>query len=175
MAPVDTGKTPPKGILIQNVINKMRLLQSATTTSPAIVAGGMSDIDNHSPPNIQWEGRTIIHKHPRKNTMSPQQKLISGKTFLSEKVEEDSDDQYTQPEEIDSDVQNSKLLLTSGHEYNDPYEKPSWVGMVVYLDTIVKWYGVTPQSNLYFYKSDLSPNKTPPGLYLGNPNKTTMG
>jgi hypothetical protein len=30
--------------------------------------------------------------------MSPQQKIIAGKTFLSEKVEEDSDDQYTQPE-----------------------------------------------------------------------------
>jgi hypothetical protein len=39
----------------------------------------------------------------------------------------------------------------------------------------MKWYGVTPQSNLYFDKSDLSPKKTPPGLYLGNPNKTTMG
>jgi hypothetical protein len=47
--------------------------------------------------------------------------------------------------------------------------------MVVYLNTIMKWYGVTPQSNLYFYKSDLSPKKSPPGLYLGNPNKTTMG
>jgi hypothetical protein len=62
----------------------------------------MSDIDNHSPPDIQWEGRTIIQKHSRKNTMSPQQNFIAGKTFLSEKVEEDSDDQYTQPEEIDS-------------------------------------------------------------------------
>jgi hypothetical protein len=39
----------------------------------------------------------------------------------------------------------------------------------------MKWCGVTPQSNLYFDKSDLSPKKTPPGLYLGNPNKTTMG
>jgi hypothetical protein len=48
-------------------------------------------------------------------------------------------------------------------------------GMVVYLNTIMKWYGVTQQSNLYFDKSDLSPNKTPSGLYLGNPNKTTMG
>jgi hypothetical protein len=47
--------------------------------------------------------------------------------------------------------------------------------MVVYLNTIMKWYGVTPQSNLYFDKSDFSLKKTPPGLYLGNPNKTTMG
>jgi hypothetical protein len=45
----------------------------------------------------------------------------------------------------------------------------------VYLNTIMKWYGVTPQINLYFDKSDLSPKKTPPGLCLGNPNKTTMG
>jgi hypothetical protein len=47
--------------------------------------------------------------------------------------------------------------------------------MVVYSNTIMKWYGVTPQRNLYFDKSDLSPKKNPPGLYLGNPNKTTMG
>jgi hypothetical protein len=66
-------------------------------------------------------------------------------------------------------------LLTSDHEYTDPFERPSWGGMVVYLNTIMKWYGVTPQSNLYFDKSDLSPKKAPPGLYLGHPNKTTMG
>jgi hypothetical protein len=47
--------------------------------------------------------------------------------------------------------------------------------MVVYLNTSMKWYCVTPQSNLYFEKSDLSPKKASPGLYLGNPNKTTMG
>jgi hypothetical protein len=46
--------------------------------------------------------------------------------------------------------------------------------MVVYLNTIMKLYGVTPQSNLYFDKSDLSPKKAPPGLYLGNPHNTTM-
>jgi hypothetical protein len=96
--------------LIQNIISKMRLLRSATTTSPAIGADGMSDIDNHSPPDIHREGRTIIQKHPRKNTMSPHQNCIAGKTFLSEKVEEDSDDKYSQPEEIDSGVQNSNLL-----------------------------------------------------------------
>jgi hypothetical protein len=39
----------------------------------------------------------------------------------------------------------------------------------------MKWYGVTPQSNLYFDKSDLSPMRAPPGLYLGNPKKSTMG
>jgi hypothetical protein len=47
--------------------------------------------------------------------------------------------------------------------------------MVVYLNTIMKWYGVTQQSNLYFDKIDLSPMRSPPGLYLGNPKKTTMG
>jgi hypothetical protein len=78
----------------------------------------------------------------------PQQNFIAGKTFLSEKVEEDSDDQYTQPEEIDSGVKKFNLLLTSDHEYNDPYERPPWGGIVVYLNTIMKWYGVTPQSNL---------------------------
>jgi hypothetical protein len=61
------------------------------------------------------------------------------------------------------------------HEYNDAYKRPSWGGMVVYLNTIMKWYGVTPQSNEYFNKSNLSPKKSPPGLCLGNPNKTNMG
>jgi hypothetical protein len=99
----------------------------------------MSDIDIDSPSDIQQEGRTIIQKHPEKNKMSPQQNCIAGKTFLSDKVEEDSDDQYTQPDEIDSGVQNSNLLLTSDHEYTDPYERPSWGGMVVYLNTIMNW------------------------------------
>jgi hypothetical protein len=93
----------------------------------------------------------------------------------SEKLKEYSYEQYTPPEEIDTDIQNSNLLLMSDHEYNDPYERPSWGGMVVYLNTIMKWYGVTPHSNEYFNKSDLSPKKCPPRLYLGNPNKTTMG
>jgi hypothetical protein len=115
----------------------MRLLRSATTTSPVIRADGMSDIYIDSPSDIQREGRTIIQKHPQKNKMSPQQNFIAGKTFLSEKVEEDSDDQYTQPEEIDTDVQNSNLLLTSDHEYTDPYERPSWGVSVVYLNTIM--------------------------------------
>jgi hypothetical protein len=100
---------------------------------------------------------------------------MAGQTFLSEKLEEDSDDQYTQPDEIDTDIQNSNLLLTPDHKYNYPHERPSWGGMVVYLNTIMKWYGVTPQINEYFNKSDLSPKKSPPGLYLDNPNKTTMG
>jgi hypothetical protein len=160
---------------ISTFISNMQFLRSATTTSPALVADGTSDIDNQSQPNILPDKRRVIQKHPRKNTMSPQQHFIAGKTFLSEKLEEDSDDQYTQPDEIDTDVQNSNLLLTSDHEYNDPYERPSWGVMVVYLNTIMKWYGVTPQSNLYFDKSDLSPKKSPPGLYLGNPNKKTMG
>jgi hypothetical protein len=47
--------------------------------------------------------------------------------------------------------------------------------MVVYLNTIMNWYGVTPQSNLYFDKSDLSPKNAQPELNLGKPNKTTMG
>jgi hypothetical protein len=56
-----------------------------------------------------------------------------------------------------------------------PFERPSWGGMVMYLNTTMKWYGVIPQSNLYFDKRDLSPKKSPPGQYLGKPNKTTMG
>jgi hypothetical protein len=91
----------------------MQLLRSATTTSPAIRYDGMSYIDIDSPSDIQRKGRTNIQKHPQENKMSPQQNCIAGKTFLSEKVEEDSGDQYTQTEEIDSGLQNSNLLLTS--------------------------------------------------------------
>jgi hypothetical protein len=82
---------------------------------------------------------------------------------------------YNPPEEIDTSVQNPDLVLTSDHGYTGPFERPSWGGMVVYLNTIMKRYGVILQNNLYFDKSDLSPKKSPPGLYLGNPNKTTMG
>jgi viroplasmin and RNaseH domain-containing protein len=93
-----------KKMEITTVISKMRFLRSATTTSPAVVADGTSDIDNHYSPNILRDRRTVIQKHPQKNKMSPQKNFIAGKTFLSEKVEEDSDDQYTQLDEIDSDV-----------------------------------------------------------------------
>jgi hypothetical protein len=80
--------------------------------------------------------------------MSPQQIFIASKKFLFQQAEDDSDDQYNPPEEIDIDVQNSNLLLNSDHEYRDPFERPSWGGMVVYLNTIMKWCGVTPQNNL---------------------------
>jgi hypothetical protein len=43
--------------------------------------------------------------------------------------------------------------------------------MVIDLNAIMKWYGLTPQSNLYFKKSDLSPLRAAPGLYSGNPKK----
>jgi hypothetical protein len=57
----------------------------------------------------------------------------------------------------------------------DPFEIPSWGGMVLYLNTIMKWYGVTPQISLSFDKRNLSPMRSPPELYVGNPKKTTMG
>jgi hypothetical protein len=88
----------------------MPFLRSATTNSPVVIADGTSEIDNHSQPNILPDTKTDIQRHPQKNTMSPQQNFISGKIFLSEKLEEDSDDQYTQPDEIDTDVQNSNLF-----------------------------------------------------------------
>jgi hypothetical protein len=69
----------------------------------------------------------------------PSKKNIAGKKIMSQKVEEDSYEQYNQPEEIETGVQNSNLLLTSDHEYIDPYEIPAWGGLVVYLNTIMKW------------------------------------
>jgi hypothetical protein len=106
--------------------------------------------------------------HCPSNILWPRQK------FLSVQAEGNTDEQYNPPEEIDTDVQNTNLLLTSDHEYTDPFEIPSWGVMVVYLNTIMKWYGLTPQSDLYFDKSDLSPMRSPPGLYFSNPQKTTM-
>jgi hypothetical protein len=140
-------------------MSKMRVLRSATTTSHAMRADGMSDIDIDSPPNIHRERKTIIQKHTQKNKMSPQQNCIASKNKLYQQVEEDSDDQYNPPEEIDTSVQNSNLLLTSDHEYADTLERQSWGRMVVYLNTIMQWYGVTPQSNLYFDKATSAPRK----------------
>jgi hypothetical protein len=65
-----------KKMEISTVISKMRFLRSATTTSPAVVADGTSDIDNHSPPNIMPDKRTVIQKHHRKNTMPPPSKIL---------------------------------------------------------------------------------------------------
>jgi hypothetical protein len=76
--------------------------------------------------------------------MLPQQNFIAEQKFLSQQAEDDTDEQYNLPEEIDTGVQNSNLLLTSDHEYTDPFERPPWGGMVVYLNTTVKWYGDTP-------------------------------
>jgi hypothetical protein len=64
----------------------MRLLRSATTTSPAMRADGMSDIDIDSPPNIHREQKSIIQKHTQKNKMSPQQNFIAGKKIYVSKL-----------------------------------------------------------------------------------------
>jgi hypothetical protein len=156
-------------------MSQMQILWSATTISPNIQTDAMSYIDINSPHAILREPRNTRPKHIQKNPMSPQQNVIAGQKFFSQQAEGDTDEQYNPPEEIDTGVKNPNLLLISDHEYTDPSEILSWGGMVVYLNTIMKWYGVTPQINLYFDKSDLSPKKAPPGLYFGNPNKTTMG
>jgi hypothetical protein len=39
---------------------------------------------------------------------------------LSEQAEENADEQYEPREEVDIEVQNTNLLLTSDHEYTDP-------------------------------------------------------
>jgi hypothetical protein len=116
---------------ISTVLSKVPFFRSATTTTRAIQPDGTSDIYNHCQPSILPDTRTDIKKRRRRKTVSPQQNVMTGKLFLSEKLEEDSDDQYTPPDEIDTDIQNSNLLLTSDHEYNYPDERPSWGVMVV--------------------------------------------
>jgi hypothetical protein len=156
-------------------MSKMRVFCSATTISPTVQTDALSDIDINYTPAIRREPKNPSPKHTQKITMPPQQNFIAGQNFLSQQAEYNADEQYNFPEEINIGVQNSNLLLTSDHEYTDPFERPPWGGIVVYLNTIMKWYGVTPQSNLYFNKNNLSPKKTAPRLYLGNPTKTTMG
>jgi hypothetical protein len=95
---------------ISTVLSKIPFLRRATTTTRAIQPDGTSDIDNHCQPSILPDSRPDIQKRSRRKTMSPQQKNMTGRTFLSEKLEEDSDDQYTPPEEIDTDIQNSNLF-----------------------------------------------------------------
>jgi hypothetical protein len=155
-------------------MSKMLLLRSATTISPIIQTDALSDIDIDSPPAIHREPKNISPKHTQKNTMSPQKKIIAGQKLLSQQSEDDTDEQYNPSEEIDIGVQHSNLLLTSDHEYTDPFEIPSWGGLVGHLNIIMKWYSVNPQSNLYFDKSDLSPKEAPPVLYLGNPHQHGM-
>jgi hypothetical protein len=67
-------------------MSKMRLLRSATTTSPAMQADGVSDIDIDSPPTIRQERKCIIQKHTQKNKMSPQQNVIAGKKIYLSKL-----------------------------------------------------------------------------------------
>jgi hypothetical protein len=82
----DGTRTLPKGIYIQNIMSKMRLLRSATTTSPVIRSDDTSDIDIDSPPDIHRERKTIIQKHTQKNKMSPQQKIFLVKKFCLRKL-----------------------------------------------------------------------------------------
>jgi hypothetical protein len=117
----DHAITLPKGINIQNIMSKMRLLRSATTMSPTVQTDALSEIDIDSPPAIHPEPKNIIQKHTQKNKISPQQNFISGKKFLYQQAEDDIDDQYNPPEEIYIGVQNSNLLLTSDHEYTNPF------------------------------------------------------
>jgi hypothetical protein len=59
--------------------------------------------------------------HVQKNPTLPQQHFIAGKKFLTEQAKGNTDEQYNPSEEIDADVQNPNVLLTSDHEYRDPF------------------------------------------------------
>jgi hypothetical protein len=78
---------------ISTVLSKVPFLRSATTTTRAIQPDGTSNIDNHCQPSILPDTRTDIQKRRRRKTVSPQQHFMAGKTFLSEKLKEDIDDQ----------------------------------------------------------------------------------
>jgi hypothetical protein len=103
-----------------------------------------------------------------------QRKFMGGVRFL-EKLTKEQYDPYNGASEIDSDAQNPDLMLTTDHECQDPFERLAWGGMIVYLNAILKLFGITPKTNLYFDKSRISPLKKKLGQYVGNPSKHTMG
>jgi hypothetical protein len=78
--------------------------------SPTVQTDALSDIDINSPPAISREPKNPSPKHIKKNTMSPQQNFIAGQKFISQQAEDDIDEQYNRPEEIDIGVQNSNFF-----------------------------------------------------------------
>jgi hypothetical protein len=131
------ARTLTKGIYVENIMSQMRMLRSATTIIPTVQTDALSDIDIDSPPVIRREPENPCPTHVSKSPTLPKQHFMAGQKFISEQAEGNTDEQYNPPEEIDTYVQNPNLLLTSDHEYTDPFERPSRGGMVVYLNTIM--------------------------------------
>jgi hypothetical protein len=86
-------------------------LRSATTISPTVQTDSLSDIDINSPPAILREPKNPSPEHTQKNTMSPQKKIIAGQKLLYQQAEDDTDEQYNPPEEIDIGVKKIKPLV----------------------------------------------------------------
>jgi hypothetical protein len=94
---------------------------------------------------------------------------------LFEDLSKQHDYPYDGTSEIDSDAHNPNLMLTTDHECQDPFERLSWGGMIVYLNAILKLFLITPQNILYFDESHLSPKRWKPGPYFGNPRDKRWG
>jgi hypothetical protein len=60
-------------------------------------------------------------------------------------------------------------MLTSDHDFQDPFERLSWGGIIVYHNAILKLSVFPEDSYFYYFK------KRKMGTYLGNPNNQTMG
>jgi hypothetical protein len=120
----DHARTLRKGIYVENIMSQMWILWIAKKISPTIQIDALSDIEIDYPPAIFRESKNPCPKHVQNNPTTPQKKNISGQKFLSQQAEDDTDEQYNPPEEIDTGVQNPNLLLTSDNEYTDPFEKP---------------------------------------------------
>jgi hypothetical protein len=94
----DHARTLPKGIYVENIMSKVRILRSAITISPTLQTDALSDINIDSPPDIRWEPKNSRPKHVQKNPMSPQKNCIARQKNLSQQEEGDTDEQYNPPE-----------------------------------------------------------------------------
>jgi hypothetical protein len=75
---------------------------------------------------------------------------------LLENITKEQDEPYNGASELDSDANNPGLVLGTDHEYQDHFERPPWGGMIVYLNAILKLFGLRPHTNLYSDNTHLS-------------------
>jgi hypothetical protein len=114
----------------------------ADLATPVIVGKeGLSGIDIL--PRPPSEGLRI----PIKNMLNtqPHSRSFWQEYFWALEAKACEDELCELPEEFDIDTHNLNLLLSSDHEVSDLFERPSWGGMVVYMNAILKLYGITPR------------------------------
>jgi hypothetical protein len=106
---------------------------------------------------------------------SQEKRIFMENVVFREKIASIPEAPYEGSEDIDRENSSMGLMVCSDHANTDPYERPSWGGIIVYMNGALQLFGVTPYNSQYFTKESLtSPNKVTEGGYLGNPRKATM-